>query len=133
MKTFAALTLALLLGAAAGSAGAQDAHADAKADGVGTTNDSVTARIQSTSPRAGDEGKAAVDEHSGTAVRATGKKRAKTNGSAATGAGEATKRTHGPAKPDEDAKGSANSESTADVDGDAAAWPGKDVDTGEIT
>jgi hypothetical protein len=133
MKTFAALTLAVLLGAAAGSASAQDTHADARANGVGTTNDSVTARIQSTSPRAGDQGQAAVDEHTGSAVQAAGKARANRNDTAATGAGEATKKTHGQAKADENVRRGPSSDATADAADEAASWPGKDVDSSEIT
>ena len=124
MKTLAALTLAVLLGAA-GSARAQDSHADAKA------NDSAAARIQSTSPQAGTEGKAAVEEHSGTAVRGAGK--ADTDAPAASGAGEATARARPKARtrtqPDSAPK--ADSDTTADAAG--GAWPGKNVDSSEIT
>jgi hypothetical protein len=126
MKTLAALSLAVLLGAA-GSASAQDSHADGKA------SDSAAARIQSTSPQAATEGKAAVEEHTGTAVRAAGKAHADSDAPAASGAGEATARARPKARtrtqPDSAPK--ADSDTTADAAG--GAWPGKNVDSSEIT
>jgi hypothetical protein len=136
MKTFAALTLALLLGTAASSATAQDVHTDANADGVGTPNDGVAARIQSTSPQAGDKGRAADEAHAGTALRSAGKSRAGKDAPAATGAGEATSKSHARAKatprPDEDAKTQADDDTTADAAA-PSAWPGENVDSSEIT
>ena len=133
MKTLAALALALLLGAGASPAAARDAHARPSANGVGTTTDSVTGRIQSTSPQASDEGKAAVDAHTRKAVRAAGRARAGNDAPAATGAGEAIRMSDDKAKRAEDPRPSADSGSTADAAGGSEPWPGKDVDSSEIT
>jgi hypothetical protein len=141
MNSLATFSLALML-ASPTAAHAQDADADASthgsANGVGTTNEGTADRVQSTSPKASAEGQAGASEHTGIAVGATEKARADNRAPAASGAGEATVVRHGKAKPaakpDTEANGARSGrDATAEAADEAAAWPGKGVDSSEIT
>jgi hypothetical protein len=143
MKKLATLALALLVGTAAGAANARADHAGAQAgatippaaagadasaqgaaNGVGTTNSDATARIQSTSPQASDQGKAAVGEHTGTAPEAAGN--AQAGDAAATGAGNAILATRGKPTAKGKAKGKAGTNNAAkpNTDTDSSATNG---------